>query len=187
MNDLLTNTGPFVYPLGLCSFLAVLVIIERLIALRKEAIIPSQYMQWVLSKETVSKEKLGDSPAGKIAKLGLETTTSPEECRTLVQLEVNRMERGLFLLDVVIAVAPLLGLLGTVSGLVQVFSNFGPESSLPETDVLVNGIALALSTTVMGLAIAIPAVVGSHYLNRKIDTLAAHLDSWVEYILSNRK
>jgi biopolymer transport protein ExbB len=97
-------------------------------------------------------------------------------------MEVIGMERGLFILDIVIAVAPMLGLLGTSIGLVQVFSHVAPETGLPDSHAFASGVALPLATTVVGLSIAIPAVIFSAYLNRRIDSLAASLNVIVERI-----
>jgi biopolymer transport protein ExbB len=187
MAEIIHNSGPFAYPLGLCSFLAVVVIIERLIALRKSQILSNQ--DQVLFSDLDLNEipiKL-DSVVGVIYHFSKTVDASADTIRAKVQVEVTKMERGLFILDIVTAVAPLLGLLGTVSGLVQVFSNFGPESGIPDTGSLVKGIALALSTTVIGLSIAIPAVVGSSFLNRKIDSHASTLENWGEFLIQQKK
>ena len=90
------------------------------------------------------------------------------------------MERGLFLLDIVVTAAPLIGLLGTVTGLIQVFANVSPDTGMPDPDIFVRGIALALTTTMLGLSIAIPALVGNSYLNRRIDFLEAQINVGVE-------
>lgn len=94
------------------------------------------------------------------------------------------MERGLFLLDTVVGAAPLLGLLGTVTGLVHVFSNVNPDTGIPEGATFVSGVALALNTTVMGLAVAIPSLVASQFLYRKIDAYTAQLGVGVERIVA---
>ena len=85
------------------------------------------------------------------------------------------MEQGLFLLEVVVAGAPLIGLLGTVTGLVSVFSAM-PASGGSDGAIFSEGIALALLTTIMGLAIAIPALIGHAYLMRIVEKRAASLD-----------
>ena len=90
------------------------------------------------------------------------------------------MERGLFLLEVVIGAAPLLGLLGTVTGLTQVFGNFSAETGLPDPGAFIQGIALALNTTILGLAIAIPSLGAHAYLLRRVESLAARISVAVE-------
>jgi len=76
-------------------------------------------------------------------------------------------------LDVVITVAPLLGLLGTASGLVQVFGGLGDNAN---HTAIALGIGEALNTTIVGLAISVPAVVAQGWFQRRIDTMAARLE-----------
>ena len=94
---------------------------------------------------------------------------------------MTRLERGMFWLDVVVSAAPLLGLLGTVAGLVTVFSV--ESDSLPTPETISRGVGLALSTTILGLSIAIPAIVGNSYLNRRIDKLCARLNVCFESLI----
>lgn len=106
-----------------------------------------------------------------------------EQMKAFARLEVTRMERGLFILEIVVSAAPLLGLLGTVTGLIKVFANISIETGLPDPGAFIEGIALALTTTMLGLAIAIPALVANHFLVRRIDILAARLSVGVERLL----
>jgi biopolymer transport protein ExbB len=92
------------------------------------------------------------------------------------------MERGFVFLEIIVGAAPLLGLLGTVTGLVKVFSNISPETGLPDQTAFTQGIALALTTTVLGLTIAIPCLVGSGYLQRRVETYAVQIESLLERI-----
>ena len=80
------------------------------------------------------------------------------------------------MLEVVVAGAPLVGLLGTVTGLVQVFSAMPASGGTAGSGIFSEGIALALLTTIMGLAIAIPALIGHAYLMRVIEKRTASLD-----------
>ena len=100
--------------------------------------------------------------------------------KAFAQLEMTRLERGMFMLDIIISAAPLLGLLGTVAGLVTVFAT---DDSIPSPETISKGVGLALSTTIMGLSIAIPAIVGNSYLNRRIDKLCARLNVCVESLI----
>ena len=88
------------------------------------------------------------------------------------------MERGLFLLEVVVSAAPLLGLLGTVTGLVKVFSQIPAGGGVGDTAVFSEGIAMALLTTIAGLAIAIPTLISHSYLVRLIDKRTTSI-SWL--------
>ena len=102
--------------------------------------------------------------------------------RAYARLEVNRMERGFVFLEIIIGAAPLLGLLGTVTGLVQVFGNVSLDTGMPDPSAFTQGIALALTTTVIGLAVAIPCLVANSYLQRKVETYAVQFESLLEQI-----
>ena len=88
------------------------------------------------------------------------------------------MESGLFILEIVVGIAPLLGLLGAVTGLVKVFGNIGSGAmSTADLKGIASGIGEALSTTIVGLAIAIPALVAFSYFSRRVERLAVEMES----------
>ena len=88
------------------------------------------------------------------------------------------MESGLFILEIVVGIAPLLGLLGAVTGLVKVFANIGSGAmSTADLKGIASGIGEALSTTIVGLAIAIPALVAFSYFSRRVERLAVEMES----------
>jgi biopolymer transport protein ExbB len=93
------------------------------------------------------------------------------------------MERGLPYLDIIYAAAPLIGLTGTVWSLLKVFSSISGETGLPDPVAFTSGVALALSATLLGLTIAIPALVGGGYLQRRVENYGAQLDVILERIL----
>ena len=184
--DLLTffeGAGLFLYPLVLCSLLAVGVIIERLLALRKRQILPFDLQAGVMAGNAVRLSPDYTSAAGRIILFHRDQRPEPETLKAYAMLEIIRLERGLFVLDIVVGAAPLLGLLGTVAGLVRVFSGIDPASGLPDALEFVGGIAMALSTTLIGLSIALPALVGSGFLHRRAETLGASLNVVVERLL----
>ena len=183
MNDLIGACGWFIYPLGFCSVLGLFIILERLIALRPSRVIPAHIQNEIIEKNTLPQGE-ARSVAGRILLFHEQRHPDADQIKAFGKMEVIGMERGLFLLEIVISVAPLLGLLGTVAGLVQVFSNVSPETGMPEGGAFVNGVGLALATTVVGLVIAIPAVVFNGYINRRIETLAARLNVLVERIVT---
>ena len=182
MEFILEGAGYFIWPLGLCSLLAVFIIFERLVALRSSAVIPAAVVEKFISGEIV--EEGGDerSVAGRIVKFYLENARDPEAVKAFAGLEIARLERGMFILDIVIAAAPLLGLLGTVTGLIDVIVDIG-DTGTPSPEIFSEGIGLALTTTMVGLAIAIPAIAGNSYLNRRIDLFAARLNVGVERLI----
>ncbi|WP_269526147.1 MotA/TolQ/ExbB proton channel family protein [Coraliomargarita parva] len=178
--DLLSNAGIFIYPLAACSFLAVFITIERLIALRNSRVIPKHLVDAFVLGDLKQVEADLDSVSGRIVSFYRERKPDPDALNAFARLEVSRMERGIFLLEVVIGAAPLLGLLGTVTGLTQVFGGFSADTGLPDPAAFIKGIALALNTTILGLAIAIPSLAAHAYLLRRVESLAARISVGVE-------
>ncbi len=179
MKFILEGAGLFIYPLGLCSLVALYVIIERLISLRSGKVIPRRLSDAIVTGD-ISHYK-GDlkTSAGRIISFYRHAKPDADALKAFAHLEITRLEKGMFLLDVAIAAAPLLGLLGTVAGLVSVFSGDG----MPTQEMITRGVGLALSTTILGLSIAIPSILGSSFLYRKIDTLAAKINICVERLI----
>jgi biopolymer transport protein ExbB len=95
---------------------------------------------------------------------------------TAARLEVSRLERGLVVLEITVGIAPLLGLVGTIYGLIRLFGELG-GSGLGDNAKLANGIALALNATLLGLVTAIPSLVAWSYYNKKIETMATEMAS----------
>lgn len=183
MNELIKACGIFIYPLVLLSVAGLYIIIERLIALRGTRIIPAHLQGEILERDVLPAGEAA-SAVGRILLFHEQRHPDSEQIKAFARMEVIRMEHGMFVLDIVVAVAPLLGLLGTSIGLVQVFSNVAPETGLPNANAFASGVALPLATTVVGLTIAIPAVIFSAYLNRRIDSLSARLNVIVERIVT---
>ncbi len=181
MDFILEGAGIFIYPLGLCSFLALYIMIERFIALRESKVIPRDISNALISGRIPDVKGDFGTAAGRIINFYTNSNPEPEALKAFAQLEVSRMERGMFWLDVVISAAPLLGLLGTVAGLVTVFAT--ADGGIPEPESISRGVGLALSTTILGLSIAIPAVVANSYLNRRIDKLCARINIGIECLI----
>ena len=172
------------------SFVAVTVILLRLVALRRRAVIP------VLIEKEINKLKPGDdpehlrhliqddtSPLSRVVEVAVRPfNATKQETLEVVQSrarqEIVRMESGLFVLEIVVGIAPLLGLLGAVTGLVKVFANIGSGAmSTADLKGIASGIGEALSTTIVGLAIAIPALVAFSYFSRRVERLAVEMES----------
>lgn len=180
---IIEGAGFFIYPLSVCSVLAVFLIFERLFSLRTKIVVPNNLYDKLLEGE-IPKSSDEDSTAGRILSFYLQNGPDAEALKAYAKLQVAKLERGLFILDIIIAGAPLMGLLGTVIGLVQVFSSMSLETSIPEQASFVKGIALALTTTMLGLMIAIPALVGNGYLGRRVEMLSAKLEVFLERLLN---
>jgi biopolymer transport protein ExbB len=186
MRELIDNAGIFAWPLGLCSLLAAVIILERLFALRRNRIIPRIY-EVAFSQGSIPAEGDESSVAGRILKFFHSGQLDSEQLKAFTRLQVTRMERGLFILEIVVSAAPLIGLLGTVTGLVTVFSQISPETGLPDPASFVEGVSLALTTTILGLSIAIPALAFNSFLNRRVDTYEAQLEVGVERLIAEMK
>ena len=183
MQTLLQGAGLFIWPLSLCSLLAVFLIVERALALRVSRVVPDSVLQAVL------KGAAGDfagadaeSVAGRLVRRWQEGA-SGEALKAWARHELVRLQRGLHLLDSIVAAAPLLGLLGTVTGLATLF----PEQGLPDAQTLTRGVGLALSTTMIGLCIAIPALIAANWLGRRLELLSSRLDVLVEALEARRR
>lgn len=181
--DIFTHAGIFIYPLALCSFVAVFITVERLIALRPSRVMSASAAEALAAGRIGALDVGPDSAIGRIAAFQRARRPDADALKAYARLEVSCMERGVFLLEVVIGAAPLLGLLGTVTGLTQVFSGFSAETGLPDPGAFIAGIALALNTTILGLAIAIPALAAHGYLMRRVESLAARIGVGVQALL----
>ena len=101
-----------------------------------------------------------------------------EVVQSRARQEIVRLESGLFILEIVVGIAPLLGLLGAVTGLVRVFGNIGSGAmSTADLKGIAAGIGEALSTTIVGLAIAITALIAFSYFSRRIERLAVEMEA----------
>jgi len=95
---------------------------------------------------------------------------------TAARREVVRLERGLVVLEIIIGIAPLLGLVGTILGMMDVFADIG-ETGLNNASALAHGISEILNATLVGLLIAIPALVAWGYFTKKVEVLAVEMES----------
>lgn len=184
-NSVLQGAGVLKYPLGFCSLAMVFIVCERAFALRRTAVMPQDLVDAVVAGRPLIGGK--HTVLSRIVDFAEQHRNDEGAIKAFARLEMNRMERGIPYLDVIYAAAPLIGLTGTVVGLLQVFSQISPDTGLPDPVAFTKGVALALSATVIGLCIAIPALVGSGYLQRKIENYAAQLDVLLERILQRSK
>ncbi|HWI59033.1 MAG TPA: MotA/TolQ/ExbB proton channel family protein, partial [Bacillota bacterium] len=99
--------------------------------------------------------------------------------QTRARHEMTRLERGLVVLEIIVGIAPLLGLVGTILGMMSVFGDVG-QAGLTDASKLAHGIALILKATLMGLLIAIPSLVFWSYYSKKVETLAVEMETLCE-------
>lgn len=187
MLELLTAGGWLMVPILLCSVVAVGICIERLVALNRKKIAPPHLLATVwqqLKNESMSDESLKklrvSSPLGNILAAGLSNARQgrdvmKESIQEAASHVVHEMERHLDTLGTIAAITPLLGLLGTVMGMIKVFAGIMAEGT-GNASVLAGGISEALITTATGLVIAIPALAMHRYFERRIDTIVVELE-----------
>ena len=190
--------GVFMALLLTCSLVSLAVIILRALALRRSLVMPliiEQEIEMLQPDDTEGVVKLSrmvrndNSTLARIAQVGLQNLNWPkmenlEAVQTRARNEIVRLESGLFILEIVVGIAPLLGLLGAVSGLVKVFASFGANSSATDPHLMATGISEALSTTIVGLAIAIPSLIAYSYFSKKIEIMASEMESLISELLA---
>lgn len=183
METMIEGAGWFIWPLGFCSVLAMVVIIERFIALREGRILPKKALELVLAGnfEIVAKT-FPKTAGGRIVDFALREKPDAAALTAFARIEVSRMERGMFIPESIVSIAPLIGLFGTVYGLYILFPQDG---GMPDQQMLVRGVGLALTTTMLGLLIAMPVLLANNFIMRRIEVLSARLSLVVDRLNNN--
>ncbi|MCW1925487.1 MotA/TolQ/ExbB proton channel family protein [Luteolibacter arcticus] len=172
--------------LALCSFVMVASILFKLLSLRRDIIVPSglerklrEYEhQHEASPGLFDEIKEGRTPLARLCGIALRHRGETREqitgaVQAAAREEVLRLHAGMSSIDVIVSIAPLLGLLGMASGLVVMFGGLGEN---PDPTLVSRGISEALNTTVFGLALAVPAIVAHAFFLRRIDMFVARLE-----------
>ncbi|HDQ44052.1 MAG TPA: MotA/TolQ/ExbB proton channel family protein [bacterium] len=193
--ETLARGGPIMIPLFFISVLALAVVIERALFLRRKHILKPQVVNLVRHirepEEVVrALDALGqnDGPFLNIIRVGLEMRgRSREEIKEALldqgRREIQNLERGMGILETIAGIAPLLGLLGTVLGMIKVFDVISKQG-LGQTQLLSGGISEALITTVVGLSIAIPTLVAYNYFTHRVENLVLEIEQNSSTLLS---
>src|SRR5437867_2471761 len=189
--------GLFMWPLLACSIVSVTIMILRGLALRRKIVMPAaieseiERMAPGESPERLSRLVYHDpSSLARITRVALQHLRGPrsenvEVVQTRARHEMVRVERGLIILEVIVGIAPLLGLIGAVSGLVHVFSNLGLSSGASDTRQIARAIAEALDATVFGLSLAVPTLIGFTYFSRKVEVMSVEMETLVLELINN--
>jgi len=168
-----------IWPLLLASVIAVALIIERAISLQNTRIVPPTLLEQVVAvyhRQGASPEVLArlakDSPLGTVLAAALRNHRSPrhvmkEAVEEAGQSVAHELERFLTTLGTIATAAPLLGLFGTVIGMIEIFGSQSPTGTNPQQ--LARGISIALYNTAFGIAIAIPALIFYRHFRNKVD------------------
>lgn len=183
---------PFVYGLLiLTSVIGLAFIVERGIALRWRRIVPPEIEAAVQSCQAPEDVPMlqrvcqqHNSPMSRLLLLAAEHLKWPkadnvDALQTRARHEVARLERGLVILEIIVGIAPLLGLVGTIAGMMSLFGDIG-QAGLTDASRLAKGIALILNATLMGLLIAIPSLIFWSYYNKKVETIAVEMETLCE-------
>jgi biopolymer transport protein ExbB len=185
--DLLKPGGIVMFPLLLCSVLALAIIIERFWTLRVSRLAPKSLVQdlWsAIRKKELNSRKIKElkdaAPLGRVLAAGLINAKHGREImKESIQEEashvVHEMERFLTALGTIAVITPLLGLLGTVLGMIKVFAQLQLEGA-GNAAALAGGISEALITTAAGMTIAIPALIFHRYFLRRVDEIVVDME-----------
>jgi len=179
--QILVKGGFIMIFLGLCSIIALAILFERLIILRKIRINTRTFVLQV--KNMLLRERIDEAidlaratpgPIAKITIAGLAKHNRPREeikdsIEAAAQSEIYHLERNLGILGTVAAIAPLIGFLGTVTGMIKAFMQVQSLGGSVDASVLAGGIWEALITTAAGLSVGIPALIFYNWLQAKVE------------------
>jgi biopolymer transport protein ExbB len=187
MLEIVQAGGWLMLPIVVCSIIAAAIILERLWSLQPKRVLPVnlavQVREWV-HNDQLDPEHLQSlhesSPLGQMLATGLANRHAPRELikeniEDVGRHTVHELERYLNALGTIAAISPLMGLLGTVIGMIKVFAAI-TASGVGNPGVLAGGISEALITTAAGLCVAIPALIGYRYLRARVDALVVQME-----------
>ncbi|MFQ5410758.1 MAG: MotA/TolQ/ExbB proton channel family protein [Phycisphaerae bacterium] len=189
--DFVVKGGPMMIPIGLCSLFAVGLIVERLTSLRRRSVIPPDFLPGLkaaLEDNGNGRAKaldycdsvnspLGDLFAAGIRRLSESVELLEKHVQEAGQRAVFKLRKYLRALSVIGSICPLMGLLGTIFGMIKAFQTVASSAeALGKTELLAEGIYQAMITTAAGLLVAIPVIIAYHFLSAKIDRLVEEMD-----------
>jgi biopolymer transport protein ExbB len=183
-------------PLMFCSIISIAIIFERIISLRSAVVLKPSLARAIhdlgYGGKTTLVEQLsvdGETPLSRLVRACLMYTSWPKEenaeaVQAYARREIVRLERGLVFLEVVTGLGPLLGLMGTILGLIRIFGSAGNAADLSaQGGQIAAGIAEAMYCTVAGLFVAIPALIAHSLFSRHIEALTIDLETLCSELL----
>ena len=186
---------PVVYVLlFVTSVVGLTFIVERGIALRWRRVLPSEVEAAVESCQAPEDVPMlrrvceqHNSPMSRLLLLTAEhldwpKTEAVDAVQTRARQEIARLERGLVVLEIIVGIAPLLGLVGTILGMMTAFGNVGKSGQIDPAE-LAKGISLILRATLFGLLIAIPSLIFWSYYSKKVESIAIEMESMCDEFL----
>ena len=186
MFEIIKGGGWPIWPLLIASIIAVALIIERFITLRRNKIVPDGLLEKAVAayrKKGVAPELIAslakDSPLGQVLAAGLRNHKSSRDVMRDAIEEAGRgvtheLERFLTTLGTIASISPLMGLFGTVVGMIEIFGSQGPTGGSPQQ--LAHGISVALYNTGFGLVIAIPATIFFRHFRGKVEGFVVEME-----------
>ena len=186
--EIFTKGGILMFPIALCSIVGLGITIERFWSLRRATIDTREFMDTMRqvlrqnrTQEAVEICEETDVPVARIMKAGiLKHNRSKEDIREAIEdaghLEIPRLERYLSALATCANIAPLLGLLGTVAGMIKAFAQIQNKRGQVNPSDLAEGIGNALVTTAAGLVVAIPMLVVYNYFITRVDNMVVEME-----------
>jgi biopolymer transport protein ExbB len=184
------------FPLVACSIVSLAIIFERILSLRQAVVIQPNLERAIHDLSYGGKTTLieqmsveDETPLSRLIRACLMYSSWPKEenaeaVQAYARREIVRLERGLVFLEVVTGLGPLLGLLGTILGLIRIFGSAGTSSDLSaQGTAIAAGIAEAMYCTVAGLCVAIPALIAYSLLSRHIEALTIDLETLCSELL----
>ena len=187
MFEIVKSGGPFMAPIILASVVAAAIFLERLWTLQPKRVLPADLVdkvwRWVASEQLQDKHIAAleqNSPLGRVLAAGLanrhrDRAIVKEAIEDSGRHVVYDLERFISALGTIGSISPLLGLLGTVSGMIRTF-NAITDQGVGNPQVLAGGISEALVSTAAGLVVAIPAVIGYRFLRTRVEHLVVQME-----------
>ncbi len=184
--------------LMLTSVLSLTFIIERGLALREARVIPPVLEEAVANCQLPTDLPMlrrsceqHPSPIGRLLLVAANHLDCPkaeniDALQTKARHEMAQLERGLVVLEIITGIAPLLGLVGTVYGLILLFTGMGQQTLAGDNTLFSAGIALALRATLFGLLVAIPSLVAWSYYSKKVESLAVEMETLCDEFLQRQ-
>lgn len=203
MFSIIQAAGWPIWPLIICSILGLALIIERFLSLKTAKVAPPQLLDEVLKASSAAlpapeviaqlekNSALGEVLASGLQALQAKSSSSDEELRNALEssgrVVTHRLERYLSALATIASVAPLMGLFGTVIGMIEIFGSQAPAGGATGGNPaqLAHGISIALYNTAFGLIIAIPALIFWRYFRARVDEYLLILEQAGERLLQH--
>ena len=190
--------GVLLMPLIACSFLLFVFVFERAFSLRRGRVIPKPFIRRFVQQleegqldqaEAMQRCRENNSPmaqlcAAAVMKWGRPSVEVEQAVIDAGERVSSQLRRYLRLFSGISTISPLLGLLGTVVGMIRAFNTIASDDAMGRPDLLASGISQALLTTAAGLLIAIPAIIVHLYFSSRVDRLVMDMDSWGQQVVN---